>query len=163
MKKTLSQAQKSLQLNKDFAWVERIAWLLDNKYQIKGLPFRFGLDPLLNFIPFLGKLLTFLTSLVLVLLMWRNGVSPKAVMLMLINILIDAIFGSIPLFGSVFDFFHKANAKNIKLLREYYFEGKHQGKGYGIIGIVLGILLLFCAVVLWLLWAAGTWLYGLIF
>lgn len=153
---------KEQQIKHDFAWVERISWVLDNKFQLPGIPFRFGLDPLLNLIPFAGKLISFSTSFLLILIMWRHGVSRKAVLLMFINILIDAILGSIPLVGNVFDFFHKANQKNMKLLQEYYFEEKHQGKGNGIILAILGFLLAICVLIGYILWQLSTWIWGII-
>ncbi|MBP3944157.1 DUF4112 domain-containing protein [Sphingobacteriaceae bacterium WQ 2009] len=150
------------QLKQDFAWIERISWLLDNKFQLPGTSFRFGLDPLLNLIPFAGKAVSFVTSLVMILIMWRHGVSRKAILLMLINILIDAITGAIPLFGNIFDFFHKANQKNMVLLREYYFEERHQGKGNGILLAMAISLLLLCAAMIYLLWMISSWIWGFI-
>src|SRR5690606_22474544 len=109
--------QASVQRDREFRWVERFATLLDNQFKIGGL--RFGLDPLLNFIPLLGQGITLGSSLLLVLVMYRNGVSPNAATKMLLNVFWDAILGSIPFLGNIFDFFKKANQKNIKILKEY--------------------------------------------
>ena len=116
---------------KDFAWIERMSTLLDNKFSIGG--FRFGLDPLLNLIPYAGQFVAFGMSLALVVVMLRNGAGSKVAVKMLLNVLLDAILGSIPLIGYAFDFFNKANKKNVKLLREHYFEGKHQGSAKGLL------------------------------
>lgn len=145
---------------KDFAWVERIANLLDNKFSIGG--FRFGLDPLLNLIPYAGQVVSFGTSILLVIVMLRNGAGSKVGVKMLLNIIYDAILGSIPLFGQVFDFFNKANQKNIKLLREHYFEDKHQGSAKGLLITIFILLFLSCFAIIYLMWVLAEWIFDFV-
>lgn len=142
---------------KDFAWIEQFATLLDNKYSIGG--FRFGLDPLLNLIPYADQVVSFLMSLGLVVVMLRNGVGTKVGVKMLLNILYDAILGSIPLIGYAFDFFNKANRKNVKLLREYYFEDKHQGSATRLLVTLLIIIVLLCIGFIYLMYILASWLF----
>ncbi len=149
-------------LRKDLAWVERVAWLMDDKFRIKNTRFRFGLDPLINLIPFLGDILGFSVSFLLVFVMWRHGASRKLVMLMLINVIIDLTIGAIPIIGNIFDFFFKANQKNILLLHAYYYEGKHHGKGNDILAVILGIFLLLAFLLLYLLWKGFLWIISLL-
>ena len=145
---------------REFEWIERISILLDSKYQIGG--FKFGLDPLLNFIPFAGQTISFGTSFLLVIIMMRNGAGSKVAVKMLLNVIKDAILGSIPFFGQVFDFFHKANKKNVQLLREHYFENKHQGSAKGLLfGIFIG-LIAFCFLLLFTLWKIAAWTFEII-
>lgn len=148
-------------IDKDFQWVKRLSILMDSRFRIGN--FRFGLDPILNFIPFGGQIATFVISLVLVSVMYRNGASGKVAVKMLLNVTWDALLGSIPLFGNVFDFFNKANEKNINLLKEHYYDNKHQGSAKGIL-IALGIAL-FVIIVLFIyaMYALSIWLFGLIF
>ncbi len=161
MKKTLGPEQKRMQIDQDFKWVEKVSWLMDNQFQVGNA--RFGLDPLLNLIPFGGSVVTFSTSLVLVFVMWRNGVSSKAVVKMLINVMVDTILGAIPFLGNIFDFFNKANQKNVKILKEHYYDGKHQGSGIWLLLLVLGILILICILMVYLLWIATAWFFSLLF
>ncbi|GAA4521226.1 MULTISPECIES: DUF4112 domain-containing protein [Sphingobacterium] len=143
---------------KDFAWIERMSILLDSKFNIGG--FKFGLDPLLNLIPYAGQVVSFLFSLVLVLVMLRNGVSSKAAVKMLLNILYDAILGSIPLVGYAFDFFHRANKKNVRILKEHYFRGKYQGSAKGLLITLFIIIVLLCCVAFYWMWQLATWLWN---
>lgn len=143
---------------KDFAWIERMSILLDSKFNIGG--FKFGLDPLLNLIPYAGQVVSFLFSLVLVLVMLRNGVSSKAAVKMLLNILYDAILGSIPLVGYAFDFFHRANKKNVRILKEHYFSGKYQGSAKGLLITLFIIIVLLCCVAFYWMWQLATWLWN---
>ncbi|MBS0001352.1 MAG: DUF4112 domain-containing protein [Cyclobacteriaceae bacterium] len=125
----------------DLTYVEKISSLLDSKYRIPGTRFRFGLDPVIGLLPFAGDSVTFLISSGLVLVMIRNGASGKVIVKMIGNVLLDTIIGSIPVIGTVFDIFYKANNRNVRLLKEHYGEGKHKGSGMKII-ITVGILLL---------------------
>ncbi|WP_294185604.1 DUF4112 domain-containing protein [uncultured Sphingobacterium sp.] len=160
MHREKTPADKLKQIDQDFGWIDRISWLMDNQFKIGG--FRFGLDPLLNLIPLGGAIAGFGTSLILVIAMWRNGASPKLVIRMLLNISLDAILGSIPLLGNLLDFLSKANEKNIKLLRQHYYEGKHTGSGVGIIISILIVFLLLISVTLYLIWTFFSWAFSLL-
>ncbi|HEY4651684.1 MAG TPA: DUF4112 domain-containing protein [Pontibacter sp.] len=141
-------------------WVNHMVKLMDNQFQLPGTRFRFGLDPILGLLPVAGDLASFGISAMLVMTMARHGASGKVVTLMLLNIALDALIGSIPILGNVFDFFFKANQRNIRLLNSHYAEGKHQGSGKGIVAAVLiGIVLLFI-LLLWVLWELAEWVYG---
>ena len=140
-------------------WVERISSLMDDKFKVPGTNFRFGLDPILNFIPFAGDASGFLISAILLYIMAKNGASRKVLILMSINIAVDAVIGAIPIVGQISDFYIKANTRNIKLLKEHYQEGKHGGSGTGIIVILLVILGLFMAGVIYISYLALHWLF----
>jgi len=148
-------------INKDFLWVERLSVLMDSRFRIGN--FRFGLDPILNFIPFAGQIATFIVSLVLVTVMYRNGASGKLAIKMLLNVTWDALLGAIPFLGNVFDFFNKANDKNIKLLREHYYENKHTGSGKNIIFLIVSLLAIVITLLLYGMYALSVWLYHFIF
>ncbi|MDM1296029.1 DUF4112 domain-containing protein [Sphingobacterium sp. N143] len=158
MHRELSPEDKRKKIDQDFGWINRISWLMDNQFKIGN--FRFGLDPILNLIPFGGAIAGFGTSLVLVIAMWRNGASPKLVIRMLLNISLDAILGSIPFLGNIFDFFSKANEKNIKLLREHYYEGRHTGSGIGIIVSILIVFFVLTGLTCYLIWLFFSWAFA---
>lgn len=148
-------------IKRDFVWVDRVAWLMDEKFHFRAGRFRFGLDPIINLIPFLGDIIGFGVSFMLVIVMWRHGASRKVVILMLINVILDTTVGAIPVVGNIFDFFFKANTKNIILLREYYYQGKHQGKGNDVLAVIFVVLLALTLGFIYLLWEAFLWMIGL--
>jgi hypothetical protein len=150
---------KQIVLSGQLKWVERIASVMDDKFKIPGTNFRFGLDPILNLIPFAGDVSGFLVSAALLYVMAKNGVSRKVLILMAINISVDAAIGAIPLLGQISDFYIKANTRNIKLLKEHYQEGKHTGSGNGIIAILLIVLLIVISAILYLSYLALHWLF----
>lgn len=150
---------KQVVLNGQLKWVERIASVMDDKFKVPGTNFRFGLDPILNLIPFAGDVSGFVVSAALLYVMAKNGVSRKVLILMAINIAVDAVVGAIPVLGQISDFYIKANTRNIKLLKEHYREGKHTGSGNGIIVILLIVLLLIIGAALYVSYLTLTWLF----
>lgn len=88
---------------------------LDSKFQ-GPFGWRFGLDPLIGLIPVLGDLVTVCFSLYILLNAFLLGCSYAVFLRMLLNIAIDFIVELIPVLGQVFDFFWKANTKNLQLL-----------------------------------------------
>ncbi len=133
---------------------------MDAQFTLPGTNFKFGIDPILNFIPIAGDLSGFAVSAVLVLTMAKNGASGKVLILMMLNILLDATIGAIPVLGWVFDFVYKANEKNIRLLKEHYEEGKHGGSGSG---IIITVIVIFLILVIGLIYGSIKlfgWLWG---
>ncbi|MBC7654614.1 MAG: DUF4112 domain-containing protein [Oligoflexus sp.] len=137
--------------------IEIVAKLLDSQFKIGN--FRFGLDPILNLIPFAGDSATALVSIILIYTMRKHGASNKLIAKMLGNVAIDFVLGAIPFLGWVFDFYFKANDKNVKLLKEHYAEGKHTGSARGIIIFSLIIFLLMIAAFIWATWALTAYLF----
>jgi hypothetical protein len=131
---------------------ERMANLLDSKFEIPGTGIRFGLDPLLSLMPVLGDLITLVISTMLIYTMHNHGASRKVVVKMMLNAGLDTIIGAIPLVGTVFDVFYRANERNVKLLREHYYEGKHQGSGTALLVMIFLIAILVTAAVVYGIW-----------
>lgn len=143
-------------------WIEQMARIMDSKFRIPGTNFRFGLDPILGLIPIFGDVTAAAISGGLIISMIKHGVSRKVVYKMLVNVALDATIGSIPVLGWVFDFYYKANNRNIRLLKEHYEEGKHTGSGTGVIITVLVVILALIVLLVWGLVALFQWLAALI-
>ncbi len=109
------------------------ARLLDSQFSFLGTKYRFGIDPLMNLFPFLGSFTGFIAGGVMVVMAMQAGASGKVIIRMLLNIMVDYLFGSIPIAGQIFDFFYKANNRNVRLLERHFNEGAHQGSGCFII------------------------------
>lgn len=122
--------------NRDIQWIERLAQWMDSKFLIPGTNIRFGIDPILSLFPVLGDLITYVISGALIYTMHNQGASRNVVIKMILNSTLDAIIGAIPVVGTFFDIFYRANDRNVRLLREHYFEGKHQGSGSGLLIVV---------------------------
>jgi hypothetical protein len=123
---------------------------LDTKYKIPGTGITFGFDFLIGLFPVVGDVLTFSLSGGLLLIMVKKGASGKALSKMILNIILDAIVGSIPFLGDIFDLFFKANKRNLDLFQAHFEEGKHQGSAWPVILTVLIVLILLLGLVVYL-------------
>lgn len=137
-------------VSKELKGMDLLAKWMDAKFRLPGTNFRFGLDGILGLIPGVGDLSTLAVSGYLVVLMARNGASGYVLARMLLNIAIDATLGAIPVVGDLFDFVHKANMKNMTLMRQHYVEGRHHGSAWKVILPVLLVLLVILGGILWL-------------
>lgn len=135
--------------------VERITKLMDSQFNIGG--FKFGVDPVLKFIPFLGDGISVIISGLMVLTMAKHGASGRVKAKMVLNIAIDALIGAIPILGWFFDFYFKANERNLMLLKQHYNEEKHQGSAGSIIVWIVLIVILVIALSIFLIWKTGEW------
>ena len=138
---------------KSIARLRGLAKLMDAQFRIPGTNFRFGLDGLLGLIPGAGDLSTFAVSGYMVMILAQNGASGFVLARMVLNILIDAVFGSIPLLGDIFDVYFKANIRNIKLMEEHYVEGRHRGGAWKVVVPVLLFVLLIIGLIIWGVWS----------
>jgi hypothetical protein len=98
---------------------ERVSRLLDSQWRIPGTSMRFGIDPLVGLVPGLGDVATGLVSAYIVVMAKRLGLPSHVMARMIGNVALDVVVGSIPLLGSVFDLFYKANRRNFRLLQEH--------------------------------------------
>lgn len=95
----------------------RISRLFDDRFRLLGTDFRFGLDLLVGLVPVVGDLLMLGVSLFIVIRAAVAGVSRRTTLLMLGNVLVDAVLGAIPVVGVVLDARFRAHARNLDLVR----------------------------------------------
>lgn len=93
--------------------------LLDEAFRVPGTNIRFGWDPIIGVVPWIGDAVTALVGAAMVVQAHRMRV-PRVVQLrMLLNIGIDMLVGVVPLVGDAADVFWKSNAKNLALLERH--------------------------------------------
>ena len=92
-----------------------VAHTLDEGIQVPGADTRVGLDPIVGILPGAGDTAVAVVSLYLIVEAARMGVSTSTLFRMLANVGVDAVVGSIPVVGVVFDAFWKANTWNLEL------------------------------------------------
>lgn len=93
--------------------------LLDEAVRIPGTRFRVGLDPILGVVPAGGDAVAAALSLYPVAEAYRLGVSRGTLAKMLALVALDAVVGSIPVIGPVFDAFLKVNEWNVGALERH--------------------------------------------
>lgn len=141
-------------------WLDGLSQFLDNRFRIPGTQIRFGADALIGLVPYVGDVLSFLISGVLVFVMARRGASGMVVVKMVGNIFVDGAIGTIPLLGDIFDFRYRANMRNIRLLKAHYAEGKHEGSAWWVVFLVLGLLLSLVGLSFWVIWQVVYWIFS---
>jgi hypothetical protein len=101
-----------------------MARLFDAAFRVPGTQITFGIDPLIGLIPGLGDLAS---PLLTVWILWQAARMrvPRVVLArMVLNALIDAGIGAIPVLGDLFDFAWKANEWNMALLERHVIPGE---------------------------------------
>ena len=139
-----------------------LAKLMDSQFKIPGTTIKFGLDALIGLVPGAGDFATFLISGYMITVMAKNGASGFVLARMVLNVVIDSLFGAIPVLGDIFDVAFKSNERNVKLMQEHYVEGRHKGGAWKVVLPVLIILLVFVVGLVWLAYKLFVWLYQLI-
>jgi preprotein translocase subunit Sss1 len=95
-----------------------LAHSLDTKFE-GPMGFRFGLDGVLGLVPGIGDTLTTLISLYIIAEASALGVGSSTLIRMAINVAIENVMDMIPIVGNFFDFYWKANNKNIALVEKH--------------------------------------------
>lgn len=103
--------------------VRTVSRLLDEAFELPVVNYKIGLDPILGILPAGGDAVSAAISLYIVAEGARMGASQNTVVKMLFNVLADAVIGSIPVLGTIFDAVWKANERNVALLEEEFGKG----------------------------------------
>ena len=106
-------------MSKRTSSLDTLEFWLDRAFRIPSTNIRFGVDALIGLIPGVGDLATGAISLAFVLAAMRQGAPFSLILRMGWNILVDLVLGALPIVGDIFDVAHKANTKNLRLLREF--------------------------------------------
>ncbi|MCB0566069.1 MAG: DUF4112 domain-containing protein [Phaeodactylibacter sp.] len=144
----------------ELAWIDSAASFLDNRFRIPGTNIRFGIDFLIGLVPYIGDVVGFAISGLLVMVMARKGASGMALVKMVGNVWIDGAIGAIPLLGDLFDLRYRANLRNLQLLKEHYAEGKHQGSAWPVVFLILISLFVLIGLSVWVIWKALYWIFS---
>ena len=99
--------------------IERAARLFDTSIGLPG-GFKIGIDGLVGLIPGIGDIIMGISSAYIVREANKLNLPKGTISRMVLNIIIDSGVGLIPLAGDIFDFFFKANTKNVNLAREAF-------------------------------------------
>lgn len=99
--------------------LRRIAKLMDSQIRVPILGLRFGADAILGLVPGIGDAITGLIGAYLIYEAQRLGIPRSAVLRMVANIVFDTAVGAIPIAGDIWDFFFRANDRNMQILARH--------------------------------------------
>jgi hypothetical protein len=137
--------------------------VLDQLFRVPGTRWRFGLDAILGLIPGAGDITTALVGTYGLVIAYQNGAPASIQIRMLMNLLVDAAIGSIPLLGDLFDFAFKAHVRNQRLLQGWLLK-PHQTRRSSALVLILVVATLLASVggALWLAFIAVRGLFRLV-
>jgi hypothetical protein len=139
--------------------LQRLEILLDEAFRVPGTNFRFGIDGIIGLIPGLGDVLAGLLSLIIPLAAWIRGVPYITLVRMAVNLAIDVLVGTIPIFGDLFDIAWKANRRNYRLLQLHLHEPRrHTWRDWVFLILLFGTLAIIFAIPIVLLAWVLAWL-----
>lgn len=123
-----------------------------------GTAIRFGWDPIIGLIPWVGDLMTALVACAIVVQAHQMRIPGIVQLRMLLNIGIDVVVGIVPVVGDIADVFWKSNAMNFALLERHAAEIRPPTLGdwlfvVAIVSAVVGMALLPLIVLYWLVHA----------
>ncbi|WP_191965422.1 MULTISPECIES: DUF4112 domain-containing protein [Haloferax] len=104
-----------------------VSHYLDNAIEIPGTNYRIGLDPILGLIPGVGDTTASALSAYILVEAAMLGAPRATLARMFGNVIVDTVFGSLPVVGDVFDVAWKANARNVRLLEDRFGELSNEG------------------------------------
>lgn len=126
--------------------VESVARWMDYAFELPG-GFRFGLAGIIGLIPGIGDVIDALISLYIMHRAIQLGIPRVALARMVVNIGIEAVAGSVPFAGDVFDIAFKANKRNYELLRSHLVDRRRQ-TAYDSLFLLLTLVLLAVSIAL---------------
>jgi hypothetical protein len=133
------QEANRISLEPLFRWV---AVIMDGLVRLPGTKFRFGLNPFIDFIPVVGDVSAAFVSTSVLLYAFKRGMPKIVLARMALNVLINELVGIVPVVGSVFAFWFRANARNYELLQRHITVPVQPRKSDWIfVTVVLGLLL----------------------
>lgn len=107
-------------LPRELEIAEQLTTLLDDRFRVPVLGIRFGIDPILGMIPWVGDLISASVSLLILTAFLRHGVPKRLIAIMVFNLFVDLMLGAVPLAGDLFDIIFKANRRNLRLAKAHF-------------------------------------------
>ena len=118
-KTTKADSTGQQKVDDEFPELADLAFLLDSRWRIPGTGIRFGVDAIAGLVPGIGDAAAGLMSAYVIYKAASLGVPRHVMARMIGNVVLDTVVGSVPVAGSVFDVFYKANNRNVRLLRRH--------------------------------------------
>ena len=99
--------------------LQRIAKLMDSQIRVPVIGLRIGADAIIGLVPGVGDVVTGAIGAYLIYEAKRLGIPRSAVVRMVANIAVDTAIGAIPVAGDIWDFFFRANDRNMQILARH--------------------------------------------
>ena len=126
--------------------LEVFSQLMDNRFVVPVLGWRFGLNAIIDLVPGIGDIATTIVACCVLVSAVRYRVPKITLLRMGLNIAIYFIGGLVPLVGDVFAIWWKPNIRNMNLLRQRAMvsaEDARRGRSgdWAFVAVIVGLLL----------------------
>ena len=126
--------------------LEVFGQLMDNRFRVPVLGWRFGLNAIIDLIPEFGDVVTSIVALYILVAAVRYRVPKVTLLRMGMNIGIYFIGGLVPILGDIFAIWWKPNIRNLNLLRARATVSADQARAaktsdWVFVAIIIGVLL----------------------
>jgi hypothetical protein len=118
-KPTPSTSRSKRSTETELAQLRQLSHLWDQAIGIPGTKWRIGLESIIGLLPIGGDWIGLVMSSYILFHAVKFNLPRSIMVRMVINILIDAIVGAVPILGDLFDTTWKANTKNVNLLEAH--------------------------------------------
>jgi hypothetical protein len=108
-----------------------LAELLDDRFRVPIVGWRFGLDGLIGLVPGLGDIATAAVAVYIIYRARRLGVPMRTRLRMAANVAVDLLVGAVPVAGDALDFAWKANRRNVRLVKDHLARLESRGPSAG--------------------------------
>jgi len=149
-------------LPRDLVALRHFAFLMDEAFLVPGTKLRFGIDALVGLIPGIGDVIGGALSAWILVGAVRHRVPMRVVLRMTANILLDILFGAVPVAGDLFDFMWEENMKNMRLLEKHRNRRnapRSPGQMFVVAIAIISIAVLLQLAILFALVAGAVWLF----
>lgn len=106
-------------LPRDLLALRNLGILLDRAFEVPGTRRRVGISPIIGLVPGIGDFIGAILSTWIVVGALRHRVPSPKIIRMVLNIIVDAAIGTIPIVGDLFDFLFQENLSNVETLLRY--------------------------------------------
>lgn len=101
------------------ARIDKLAYWLDDAFEIPVIRKRIGIDGIIGFVPFIGDFVGVGLSSLMIGEALRLGAPKRLWMRMGANVGVDFVVGLVPIAGDLFDVVYKANRRNQKMMQKW--------------------------------------------
>jgi hypothetical protein len=150
-------------LPRDLVALRRFAYFMDEAFRVPGTRFRIGADALLGLIPGIGDVIAGVMSTWIIIGALRHRVRAWIIIRMVLNVLLDLLFGAVPVAGDVFDFLFEENVANMRLLekhRDRQRPPRSTAQIALVAALIIGIVIAFAVGLVVAVIALALWLIG---
>jgi len=142
--------------------LRRLSYTLDNAFTVPVINYRVGWDAIIGLVPGIGDAITLLPSGYLIYQAHQLGTPQPLLIRMMVNVGLEALIGTIPLIGDIFDAVWKANARNLAMLERHLGTSSTEKSSNAGPILMLGTLVFISGGVVWAFWwllqSVSTWL-----